>query len=259
VIGQMIEGIMIPFWGTTLGAACVFFLKGELSQRIKQALMGFAAGVMTAACVWSLLLPAIELAESRGEPAFFPAAVGIIIGMVFLLILDWVIPVLYTKRERTEKLGKLSQEAMLMLAVTLHNLPEGMAVGVAYAGLLYGNTQITAAGALVLSLGIAVQNIPEGAIISMPMKAAGRTKGKAFGYGVLSGVAEPIGALLTILAAGLFVPILPYLLSFSAGAMLYVVVEELVPEIAGERHSPQAIALFGIGFVLMMTLDVTLG
>lgn len=259
MIEQMTEGIMIPFLGTSLGAACVFLLNRELSQRLKQALMGFAAGVMTAACIWSLLLPAIELADNKGKFAFFPAAVGVMSGIGVLLTLDWFIPVLYRRKERTEETGRLSQEAMLMLAVTLHNLPEGMAVGVVYAGLLYGNTQITAAGALVLSLGIAVQNIPEGAIISMPMKAAGRPKGKAFGYGVLSGVAEPLGALLTILAAGLLVPILPYLLSFSAGAMLYVVVEELVPEIAGEQHSTQAITLFGIGFVLMMILDVTLG
>lgn len=256
MLGQTIEGILIPFAGTSLGAACVFFLSGAFSQRLRQVLTGFAAGVMTAAAIWSLLLPAIEQCEFMGRLSFLPAAVGFFSGVLLLLALDWFINRLHRK-PKSEK--SLSSTAMLMLAVTLHNIPEGMAVGVAYAGLLYGSAEVTVAGALVLSLGIAIQNIPEGAIISLPMKAAGKSRKTAFGYGVLSGVAEPLGALLTILAAGLFVPVMPYLLSFSAGAMLYVVVEELVPEIAGERHSPRGIALFGAGFVLMMTLDVMLG
>ena len=255
VIGQAIKGIMIPFLGTSLGAACVFFLSEKISEWVTKGLVGFAAGVMTAACVWSLLLPAIDLAAGWGNLAFFPAAVGVLAGMAFLLVMDRILPI----PEKTGEKGSLSQQAMLMLAVTLHNLPEGMAVGVVYAGLLYGEEQITIAGALAISLGIALQNIPEGAIISMPMKAAGTGKGAAFTYGVLSGVAEPVGAFLTLAAAGLFVPILPYLLGFAAGAMLYVVVEELVPEIGGEHHAPWAILLFGIGFVVMMILDVSLG
>lgn len=257
MIGQTIEGILLPFCGTALGAACVFFMKGELDPLLRRSLLGFAAGVMTAASVWSLLLPAMEQSAYLGRLAFLPAAMGCLGGVVFLLALDWLIGRLRREEETGE--GALPAQSMLMLAVTLHNVPEGMAVGVVYAGLLYGSTEMTVAGALVLSLGIALQNIPEGAIISLPMQAAGRGRWAAFGYGVLSGAAEPAGALLTILAAGLFVPIMPYLLSFSAGAMLYVTAEELLPEIGGEKHSVRGLALFGIGFVLMMSLDVALG
>lgn len=257
--GEMIKGILIPFLGTSLGSACVFFMSGKLNRAFQQALVGFAGGVMTAASIWSLLIPALEQAGYLGKLSFVPAAVGFLLGIGSLLILDQLIPHLHKRYSRTEGRKTLSSSAMLMLAVTLHNVPEGMAVGVVYAGLLYGNTEITMAGALVLSIGIAIQNFPEGAIISMPMKAGGMEKKKAFFYGVLSGAAEPLGAVLTILAAGVFLPVLPYLLSFSAGAMLYVVVEELVPEIAEKNHSAKAIALFGVGFVLMMILDVALG
>lgn len=251
VIGQTVQGILIPFIGTSLGAAGVFFLHGELSRRLRQSLLGFAAGVMAAASVWSLLLPALEQAQGLGRLRFLPAAGGFLAGIGLFLLADRLLA-------RMERVGP-ETSAMLMLAVTLHNIPEGMAVGVVYAGLLCGGTEITPAGALALSVGIAVQNFPEGGIISLPMQAAGKSRGTAFAYGVLSGAAEPLGAVLTILAAELFVPVLPWLLSASAGAMFYVVVEELLPEIGGERHSESGIALFGLGFAAMMILDVALG
>ena len=225
-------GILIPFLGTSLGAGCVFFLKKSLSDGIQRALTGFAAGVMVAASVWSLLIPAMEQAADLGKLAFFPAAVGFWLGILFLLLLDHLIPHLHQNSLQAEgPKSQLQRTTMMVLAVTLHNIPEGMAVGVVYAGYLAGTAQITAAGALALSLGIAIQNFPEGAIISMPLRAEGMKKGRAFWGGVLSGIVEPIGAVLTILAAGIVVPALPYLLSFAAGAMLYVVVEELIPEI----------------------------
>ena len=253
-------GILIPFIGTTLGAACVFFMKKTLGRSVQRALAGFAAGVMVAASIWSLLIPAIEQAESMGAISFIPAAVGFWIGVLFLLVLDHLIPHLHVGSDQAEgPKSKLGRTTMMVLAVTLHNIPEGMAVGVMYAGFLAGNTQITAAGALALSLGIAIQNFPEGAIISMPLRAEGESKGKAFLGGVLSGVVEPVGAVLTIIAAQLIIPALPYLLSFAAGAMLYVVVEELIPEMSQGQHSNIGTVFFAVGFSLMMVLDVALG
>ena len=253
-------GILIPFLGTSLGAACVFFMKKTLSDMVQRSLTGFAAGVMVAASVWSLLIPAMEQAAGMGKLSFVPAVAGFWIGILFLLGLDHIVPHLHVKSGQTEgPKSQLRRTTMMVLAVTLHNIPEGMAVGVVYAGYLSGSAQITAAGALALSLGIAIQNFPEGAIISMPLRAEGMKKGKAFCGGVLSGVVEPIGAMLTILAAQLVVPALPYLLSFAAGAMLYVVVEELIPEMSQGKHSNIGTIFFAVGFSVMMTLDVALG
>lgn len=253
-------GILIPFLGTSLGAGCVFFLKNSLRDGIQRALTGFAAGVMVAASVWSLLIPAMEQAADLGRLAFFPAAVGSWLGILFLLLLDHLIPHLHQNSLQAEgPKSQLQRTTMMVLAVTLHNIPEGMAVGVVYAGYLAGTAQITAAGALALSLGIAIQNFPEGAIISMPLRAEGMKKGRAFWGGVLSGIVEPIGAVLTILAAGIVVPALPYLLSFAAGAMLYVVVEELIPEMSQGQHSNVGTVFFAVGFSVMMVLDVALG
>ena len=252
--------ILIPFLGTSLGAASVFFLKQALGDHIQRALTGFAAGVMVAASVWSLLIPAMDQSATLGRLAFFPAAVGFWLGILFLLLLDHIIPHLHRNSEQAEgPHSQLQRTTMMVLAVTLHNIPEGMAVGVVYAGYLSGTAQITAAGALALSLGIAIQNFPEGAIISMPLRAEGMSKGRAFWGGVLSGIVEPIGAVLTILAAGIIVPALPYLLSFAAGAMLYVVVEELIPEMSQGEHSNIGTVSFAVGFSLMMILDVALG
>ncbi len=253
-------GILIPFLGTALGAACVFFMKKSLGDLVQRSLVGFAAGVMVAASIWSLLIPAIEQSENMGKLSFLPAFIGFWIGVLFLLALDHLIPHLHVGSDRAEgPKTKLGRTTMMVLAVTLHNIPEGMAVGVMYAGFLAGNTQITAASALALSLGIAIQNFPEGAIISMPLRAEGEKKGKAFLNGILSGVVEPIGAVLTIIAAQFIIPALPYLLSFAAGAMLYVVVEELIPEMSQGRHSNLGTVFFAVGFSVMMTLDVALG
>ena len=253
-------GILIPFLGTSLGAACVFFMKKTLSDMVQRSLTGFAAGVMVAASVWSLLIPAMEQSAGMGNLSFVPAVAGFWIGILFLLGLDHIVPHLHVKSGQTEgPKSQLRRTTMMVLAVTLHNIPEGMAVGVVYAGYLSGSAQITAAGALTLSLGIAIQNFPEGAIISMPLRAEGMKKGKAFCGGVLSGVVEPIGAVLTILAAQLVVPALPYLLSFAAGAMLYVVVEELIPEMSQGSHSNIGTLFFAVGFSIMMMLDVALG
>lgn len=257
---EVLYGILIPFLGTSLGAACVFFMKKGMSDPLQRALTGFAAGVMTAASVWSLLIPAIEQAADRGKWSVVPAVVGFWAGILFLLLLDHIIPHLHRNSVSAEgPKSRLQRTTMLVLAVTLHNIPEGMAVGVVYAGYLAGNAQITAMGALALSLGIAIQNFPEGAIISMPLRAEGMGKSKAFLGGVLSGIVEPIGAVLTILAAGLIVPALPYMLSFAAGAMIYVVVEELVPEMSEGRHSNIGTVFFAAGFSVMMVLDVALG
>ena len=257
---EIFWGILIPFLGTSLGAACVFFMKNTLSDLVQRALTGFAAGVMVAASVWSLLIPAMEQAADLGRLAFFPAAVGFWLGILFLLLLDHLIPHLHQNSLQAEgPKSQLQRTTMMVLAVTLHNIPEGMAVGVVYAGYLAGTAQITAAGALALSLGIAIQNFPEGAIISMPLRAEGMKKGRAFWGGVLSGIVEPIGAVLTILAAGIVVPALPYLLSFAAGAMLYVVVEELIPEMSQGQHSNVGTVFFAVGFSVMMVLDVALG
>ena len=254
-------GILIPFLGTTLGAACVFFMKRSLGDLVQRALAGFAAGVMAAASVWSLLIPAIEQSEGMGKLSFLPAFIGFWAGVLFLLMLDRLIashlPVGSDQAEGPK--SRLGSTTMMVLAVTLHNIPEGMAVGVMYAGFLAGNAQITAPSALALSLGIAIQNFPEGAIISMPLRAEGESKGKAFFGGVLSGVVEPIGAVLTLLAAQLVTPALPYFLSFAAGAMLYVVVEELIPEMSQGKHSNIGTIFFAAGFSVMMTLDVALG
>ena len=257
---EVIRGILIPFVGTSLGAAMVLFMKNSLNEQVNRALLGFAAGVMVAASIWSLLIPAMEQSARKGSWAFVPAVVGFWAGILFLLLLDHLIPHLHQNSEEAEgPKSRLKRTTMLVLAVTLHNIPEGMAVGVVYAGLISRNTYITVTGALALSIGIAIQNFPEGAIISLPLQAEGTGKGKAFLYGVLSGVVEPVGAFLTILAATLVLPALPYLLSFAAGAMLYVVIEELIPEMSAGKHSDIGTLFFAVGFTLMMALDVALG
>ena len=255
-------GILIPFLGTSLGAGCVFFLKKSLSDGIQRALTGFAAGVMVAASVWSLLIPAMEQAADLGRLAFFPAAVGFWLGILFLLLLDHLIPHLHQNSLQAEgPKSQLQRTTMMVLAVTLHNIPEGMAVGVVYAGFRADSASITAAGALVLALGIAIQNFPEGAIVSMPLRAEGVSKGKAFWGGMLSGVVEPIAAVITLLLAEVVLPALPYLRAFAAGAMIYVVVEELIPEMSqGEKgHSNIGTVFFALGFTIMMALDLALG
>ena len=253
-------GILIPFLGTSLGAACVFFMKHDMSERLSRILTGFAAGVMVAASIWSLLIPAMDQSEEMGKFAFVPAVAGFWGGILFLLLLDHIIPHLHRYSGSTEgPKSRLQRTTMMVLAVTLHNIPEGMAVGVVYAGYLAGNAKITVAAAMALSIGIAIQNFPEGAIISMPLRAEGMKVSKAFAGGVLSGVVEPIGAVVTILAAQLVIPALPYLLSFAAGAMLYVVVEELIPEMSQGRHSNLGTVFFAVGFTVMMSLDVALG
>lgn len=253
-------GILIPFLGTSFGAACVFFMKHDMSERLSRILTGFAAGVMVAASIWSLLIPAMEQSEEMGKFAFVPAVAGFWGGILFLLLLDHIIPHLHRYSVSAEGLkSRLQRTTMMVLAVTLHNIPEGMAVGVVYAGYLAGNAKITVAAAMALSLGIAIQNFPEGAIISMPLRAEGMKVSKAFAGGVLSGIVEPVGAVLTILAAGYIVPALPYLLSFAAGAMIYVVVEELIPEMSQGEHSDLGTIFFAVGFTVMMALDVALG
>lgn len=257
---DIILGIMIPFIGTSLGAACVFFMKNDLSSRVQRSLMGFAAGVMVAASVWSLIIPALEQCEGLGRLSFLPAAAGFWIGVGFLLLLDNVIPHLHINSESPEGVhSNLKKTTMLVLAVTLHNIPEGMAVGVVYAGLIAGTAGISKTAALALAIGIAIQNFPEGAIISMPLRAEGESRLKAFRDGVLSGIVEPIGAAVTIVAAAMVVPAMPYLLSFAAGAMLYVVVEELIPEMSQGEHSNVGVVFFSVGFSVMMALDVALG
>ena len=256
---QVFRGILIPFLGTSLGATCVFFMRKTLHFGVQRALTGFAAGVMTAASVWSLLIPAMEQESGMGRLAFIPAAVGFSLGILFLLALDHIVPHLHMNSTEPEgKRSRLKRTTMLVLAVTLHNIPEGMAVGVVYAGLAADNVAISSAGALALSIGIAIQNFPEGAIISLPLRAEGMSKPKAFACGVLSGVVEPIGAVITVLLAALILPVLPYLLSFAAGAMIYVVVEELIPEMSEKPHSNIGTVFFAVGFVLMMSLDVAL-
>ena len=257
---EVFYGILIPFLGTALGASCVFFMKKSLNDGIQRMLAGFAAGVMVAASIWSLLIPAMNQSQSMGRLSFIPAAAGFWIGILFLLALDHIIPHLHQNSKNAEgPKVRLKRTTMMVLAVTLHNIPEGMAVGVVYAGYLTGSAEITAAGALALSLGIAIQNFPEGAIVSLPLVAEGMKKSKAFAEGVLSGIVEVIGAALTILAARYIVPSLPYLLSFAAGAMLYVVVEELIPEMSQGDHSHSGPIFFALGFSLMMILDVALG
>ena len=253
-------GLLIPFLGTAAGAACVFFMRRALSTAVQRALTGFAAGVMVAASIWSLIVPAIEQSGAMGRWAFLPAFLGFWCGIAFLLALDRLIPRLHANAEQAEgPESRLARTTMMVLAVTLHNIPEGMAVGVVYAGVRSGSALITAGGALSLALGIAIQNFPEGAIISMPLHAEGKGKGAAFGLGVLSGAVEPVFGALTVLAAGLIGPAMPYLLSFAAGAMLYVVVEELIPEMSAGEHSNLGTVFFAVGFSVMMALDVALG
>lgn len=253
-------GLLIPFFGTVLGSGMVIFMKDKMDQRVEKALLGFASGVMIAASIWSLLLPSIEMSEQQGVIGWIPAAVGFMLGILFLLLLDTVVPHLHLETDQPEGIpASLKKTTMLVLAVTLHNIPEGMAVGVVFAGVLAGNTGISLAGAFALSIGIAIQNFPEGAIISMPLKSEGLSKTKAFLDGAASGVVEPIAALLTILLTGLITPVLPYLLSFAAGSMIYVVVEELIPESQAGEHSNIGTIGVSVGFVLMMILDVALG
>ena len=257
---EIITGLLLPFLGTSAGSACVFFMRHSLSKQVQRALTGFAAGVMTAASIWSLIIPAMDMAEDKGKLAFLPAVIGFWCGILFLLLLDTLIPHLHMNAEKAEGVpSRLARTTMMVLAVTLHNIPEGMAVGIVYAGFLSGSAKMSAGGAFALALGIAIQNFPEGAIISMPLHAEGKSKGKAFAYGVLSGAVEPIGAALTILFAGLFLPAMPYLLSFAAGAMIYVVVEELIPEMSEGEHSNIGVIMLSVGFTLMMILDVALG
>ena len=261
---QSILGLLIPFLGTSLGAACVYVMRDELNNKVQKGLSGFAAGVMVAASIWSLLMPAMDMVEEKmGRMAWTPAAVGFIAGIIFLLFLDSVIPHQHIDSDSPEgpKNESLRKTTMMVLAVVIHNIPEGIAVGVSFAGAIYGHGTVTMAGAMVLAIGIAIQNFPEGAIISMPLKAVGVNKHQAFIYGILSGAVEPIAAVLTILLSGIMIPILPYLLSFAAGAMFYVVVEELIPEATGEGEDHTNIGTLGFaaGFVIMMILDVMLG
>ena len=253
-------GLIIPFLGTTLGSAMVFFMKNKINNKVEKILLGFASGVMIAASVWSLLIPSIDMAEEQGVIAWIPATVGFLLGMLFLLVLDSIIPHLHLNSNKPEGMkSKLQKTTMMVLAVTLHNIPEGMAVGVVFAGAISQNSGITLAGAFALAIGIAIQNFPEGAIISMPLKSEGTSKLKALWYGTLSGIVEPIGAILTIALTNLVVPVLPYFLSFAAGAMIYVVVEELIPESQAGEHSNIGTVGVAIGFVIMMILDVALG
>ena len=256
---QIVIGILIPFVGTSLGSAMVFFLKNAVSQKLQRILTGFAAGVMVAASFWSLLQPALESSEGMGKLSFIPAAVGFLIGIGFLLMLDVITPHMHMNQEGEGPKSSLKRTTKLILAVTLHNIPEGMAVGVVYANLIAGNTLVSTAGALALAIGIAIQNFPEGAIVSMPLRGEGMSKGKTFLYGVLSGAVEPIAAVITIFAFSFVTALLPYMLAFAAGAMIYVVVEELIPEMSEGEHSNWGTIAFSLGFVLMMVLDVALG
>ena len=253
-------GILIPFLGTILGSAMVFLMKDKINSRVEKFLLGFASGVMMAASVWSLMIPSIDMAQEEHIIKWLPAAVGFSLGIIFLLVIDSITPHLHLKSEKPEGLkAKLKNSTMMVLAVTIHNIPEGMSVGVVFAGILSQNISISLAGAFALSIGIAIQNFPEGAIISMPLKGEGLSKGKSFLYGTLSGIVEPIAAIITILIASVIEPILPYLLSFAAGAMIYVVVEELIPELQEGEHSNIGTIGVAIGFVIMMILDVALG
>ena len=257
---NVVIGLLIPFLGTTLGFAMVFLMKDKINPKVQKLLLGFAAGVMIAASIWSLIIPSIEMAEEQGIISWLPAAVGFILGVGFLLILDSIIPHLHLNSKKPEGIKtKLKNEIMMVLAVTLHNIPEGMAEGIVLAGMLVPDSGIRAASAFVLATGLAIQNFPEGAIISMPLKDEGISKTKAFIYGTLSGIVEPIGAIITILLTTSVVPILPYLLSFAAGAMIYVVVEELIPESQEGEHSNIGTIGVAIGFVIMMVLDIAFG
>lgn len=259
-MNELAIGLLLPFLGTTAGAACVFLMRGSIAPRLQKSLTGFAAGVMVAASVWSLLIPSIEMTGKDGFPSIVPAIAGFSIGILFLLLLDMIIPHQHIDSKQSEgPKSHLSKTAKLVFAITLHNLPEGMAVGVALAGALEHNSYMSMAGAIALSIGIAIQNFPEGAIVSMPLRSAGNSRRKSFLMGTLSGVVEPVGAILTIVLASVVVPILPYLLAFAAGAMMYVVVEELIPETQEGKHSNMGTIGFALGFILMMSLDVLLG
>lgn len=253
-------GLLIPFLGTALGSACVFFIKDRIKENTQKALLGFASGVMIAASVWSLLIPSMDMSSHMGKLAFIPAAVGMALGIIFLLLIDKTVPHMHIGNNECEgiKCG-LAKSTMLILAVTLHNIPEGMAVGVVFAGMLSQGADITMTGAFALSIGIAIQNFPEGAIISLPLKNENISKTRAFAYGALSGIVEPIGAFITLMLAGFITPAVPYLLSFAAGAMIYVVVEELIPEASQGEHSNIGTLGFALGFIVMMILDVALG
>lgn len=253
-------GILIPLLGTTLGAFCVYFMKEQLSDKLNKTLLGFASGVMVAASIWSLLIPAIESSEYMGKLSFIPASVGFLFGIIFLLVIDNIVPHFHLDANEPEGIqSSLKKSTMLMLAVTIHNIPEGMAIGVIFAGAISNQNLITLTGAFALSIGIAIQNFPEGAIISLPLRSEGLSKNKSFLYGTLSGIVEPIAAIITIMLSSIIIPILPYLLSFAAGAMMYVVVEELIPEMSSGNHSNLGTIGFSIGFVLMMILDISLG
>ena len=253
-------GILIPLLGTTLGASCVYFMKKQLSNHVNKTLLGFASGVMVAASIWSLLIPAITSSEYMGKLSFIPASIGFLFGIIFLLVLDNIIPHFHLDTNEPEGIkSSFKKTTMLILAVTLHNIPEGMAIGVIFAGAISNENLITLAGAFALSIGIAIQNFPEGAIISLPLRSEGLSKNKSFIYGTLSGIVEPIAAIITIMLSSIIIPILPYLLSFAAGAMMYVVVEELIPEMSSGNHSNLGTIGFSIGFVLMMILDISLG
>ena len=257
---SILPALIVPFLGTSLGSACVFLMRGKMNPKIQKSLQGFASGVMVAASIWSLILPAFEMSSSLGKLSFVPPVAGFWLGIFFLLGIDHLVPHLHLGSSSPEgHKSRLKKTTMMVLAVTIHNIPEGMAVGVVYAGFLSGNGGITAAGALSLALGIAIQNFPEGAVISLPLSSEGEPRGKAFAAGVLSGAVEPVGAFLTIVASGVILGALPYLLSFAAGAMLYVVVEELIPEMSSGSHSDVGAVSFALGFTLMMTLDVVLG
>ena len=256
----IVIGLIIPLLGTMLGSAFVFLMKGEMSLRLQKSLLGFASGVMVAASVWSLLIPAMDMEAEKGALSVLPAAVGFLLGIGFLFLIDELTPHLHIGTDKPEGMtSRLSKTAMLALAVTIHNLPEGMAVGVVFAGAENGMANISLTSAVAVSLGIAIQNIPEGAIISMPMRAAGNSRWKSFLIGSLSGAVEPVGAVAVLLLASLLMPVLPYMLAFAAGAMFYVVVEELIPEASNGQHSNLSTIGFAIGFVLMMVLDVVMG
>jgi ZIP family zinc transporter len=257
---QLIIGLLIPFVGTTLGSSMVFLMKNKMNKKVEKILLGFASGVMIAASIWSLIIPSINMAGEQGKVAWVPAAIGFLCGVVFLLVLDSLVPHLHLETEKPEGIkSKLKKSTMMLFAVTLHNIPEGISVGVTFAGALMGNQGITIAGAIALACGIAIQNFPEGAIVSMPLRSQGLSKPRAFLYGVLSGIVEPIAAIITILLTNVLVPVLPYLLSFAAGAMIYVVVEELIPESQVGEHSNIGTIGVAFGFVIMMILDVALG
>lgn len=256
---QLMIGLLIPFLGTTLGSSMVFLMKNKMNIKTEKILLGFASGVMIAASIWSLIIPAINMAEEQGKVAWVPAAIGFLFGVIFLLVLDSIVPHLHLETEKPEGIkSKLKKTTMMLFAVTLHNIPEGISVGVTFAGAFMGNSGITIAGAIALACGIAIQNFPEGAIVSMPLRSEGLSKPRAFLYGTLSGIVEPIAAIITILLTNVLVPVLPYLLSFAAGAMIYVVVEELIPESQAGEHSNIGTIGVAMGFVIMMILDVAL-